>query len=176
MGCWTQGGLQVGAGSPGKMTPEGQPSASRRFAERLNVKDQQIAQSLGEKQQIYLEMAEMSGLEDIAQSRLLFRGGDSSETMQGELILKSAMSESKEPHLGALTGCCSTAALQFCRPTVLPGRGGGGPGMLPDTVLTPPSRLTAPSPGHPLQVRQHHAGPLGSEVNQDGFPHSGGSF
>lgn len=114
MGCWTQGGLLVGAGSPGKMTPEGQPSASRRFAERLNVKDQQIAQSLGEKQQIYLEMAEMSGLEDIAQSRLLFRGGDSSETTQGELILKSAMSESKEPHLGALTGCWSTAALQFC--------------------------------------------------------------
>uniref|UniRef100_A0A8C7BVV6 Rho/Rac guanine nucleotide exchange factor 18 n=1 Tax=Neovison vison TaxID=452646 RepID=A0A8C7BVV6_NEOVI len=65
----------------------------RDFQERLNVKDQQIAQSLGEKQQIYLEMAEMSGLEDIAQSRLLFRGGDSSETMQGELILKSAMSE-----------------------------------------------------------------------------------
>ncbi|XP_025718893.1 rho guanine nucleotide exchange factor 18 isoform X1 [Callorhinus ursinus] len=65
----------------------------RDFQERLNVKDQQIAQSLGEKQQIYLEMAEMSGLEDVPQSRLLFRGGDPSETMQGELILKSAMSE-----------------------------------------------------------------------------------
>ncbi|XP_005632985.2 rho guanine nucleotide exchange factor 18 isoform X1 [Canis lupus familiaris] len=65
----------------------------RDFQERLNVKDQQIAQSLGEKQQIYLEMAEMSGLEDVAQSRLLFRGGDPSETMQGEQILKSAMSE-----------------------------------------------------------------------------------
>ncbi|XP_045845580.1 rho guanine nucleotide exchange factor 18 isoform X3 [Meles meles] len=65
----------------------------RDFQERLNVKDQQIAQSLGEKQQIYLEMAEMSGLEDMAQSRLLFRGGDPSETVQGELILKSAMSE-----------------------------------------------------------------------------------
>ncbi|XP_034513598.1 rho guanine nucleotide exchange factor 18 isoform X1 [Ailuropoda melanoleuca] len=65
----------------------------RDFQERLNLKDQQIAQSLGEKQQIYLEMAEMSGLEDVAQSRLLFRGGDPSETVQGELILKSAMSE-----------------------------------------------------------------------------------
>ena len=79
------------------------------------MKDQQIAQSLGEKQQIYLEMAEMSGLEDVAPPRLLFRGGDPSETMQGELILKSAMSESKEPRPGALTGCWPTAAPQFCR-------------------------------------------------------------
>lgn len=90
-------GLRVGCGWEPTL-------ASHHFAERLNVKDQQIAQSLGEKQQIYLEMAEMSGLEDVAQSRLLFRGGDPSETMQGEQILKSAMSESKEPHLGALTG------------------------------------------------------------------------
>ncbi|XP_039107498.1 rho guanine nucleotide exchange factor 18 isoform X2 [Hyaena hyaena] len=65
----------------------------RDFQERLNMKDQQIAQSLGEKQQIYLEMAEMSGLEDVAHSRLLFRGGDPSETVQGELILKSAITE-----------------------------------------------------------------------------------
>ncbi|XP_046951082.1 rho guanine nucleotide exchange factor 18 isoform X2 [Lynx rufus] len=65
----------------------------RDFQERLNLKDQQIAQSLSEKQQIYLEMAETSGLEDVAPSRLLFRGGDPSETVQGELILKSAMSE-----------------------------------------------------------------------------------
>uniref|UniRef100_A0A673VEG0 Rho guanine nucleotide exchange factor 18 n=1 Tax=Suricata suricatta TaxID=37032 RepID=A0A673VEG0_SURSU len=65
----------------------------RDFQERLNMKDQQIAQSLGEKQQIYLEMAEMSGLEDVGHARLLFRGGDPSETAQGGLILKSAMSE-----------------------------------------------------------------------------------
>ncbi|XP_027403420.1 rho guanine nucleotide exchange factor 18 isoform X1 [Bos indicus x Bos taurus] len=65
----------------------------RDFQERLNRKDQQIAQSLSEKQQIYLEMAEMSGLEDLALSRLLFRGGDPPENLQGELILKSAMSE-----------------------------------------------------------------------------------
>ncbi|XP_057564994.1 rho guanine nucleotide exchange factor 18 isoform X2 [Hippopotamus amphibius kiboko] len=65
----------------------------RDFQERLNMKDQQIAQTLIEKQQIYLEMAEMSGLEDLAPSRLLFRGGDPPENLQGELILKSAMSE-----------------------------------------------------------------------------------
>eukprot|EP00069_Balaena_mysticetus_P005133 bmy_17834T0 len=65
----------------------------RDFQERLNIKDQQIAQSLSEKQHIYLEMAEMSGLEDLAPARLLFRGGDAPENLQGELILKSAMSE-----------------------------------------------------------------------------------
>ncbi|XP_077890964.1 rho guanine nucleotide exchange factor 18 isoform X6 [Ictidomys tridecemlineatus] len=65
----------------------------RDFQERLSQKDQLIAQSLLEKQQIYLEMAEMSGLEDTAQSRGLFRGGDASETLQGEQILKLAMNE-----------------------------------------------------------------------------------
>ncbi|XP_072803927.1 rho guanine nucleotide exchange factor 18 isoform X2 [Vicugna pacos] len=65
----------------------------RDFQERLNAKDQQIAQSLGEKQQIYLEMAEMSGLEDLTPSRLLFRGGDPPENLNGEKILKSAMSQ-----------------------------------------------------------------------------------
>nr|XP_058918591.1 rho guanine nucleotide exchange factor 18 isoform X3 [Kogia breviceps] len=65
----------------------------RDFQERLNIKDQQIAQSLSEKQHIYLEMAEMSGLEDLAPARLLFRGGEPPENLQGELILKSAMSE-----------------------------------------------------------------------------------
>lgn len=77
------------------------------------MKDQQIAQSLGEKQQIYLEMAEMSGLEDVAHSRLLFRGGDPSETVQGELILKSAITESKEPSLGAFTGRQDATAPQL---------------------------------------------------------------
>ncbi|XP_045044200.2 rho guanine nucleotide exchange factor 18 isoform X3 [Desmodus rotundus] len=65
----------------------------RDFQERLSLKDQQIAQSLREKQHIYLEMAEMSELEDWAPSRHLFRGGDPSENLQGELILKSAMTE-----------------------------------------------------------------------------------
>lgn len=65
----------------------------RDFQERLRLKDQQIAQSLREKQQIFLEMAEMSGLDDQAQPRLLFRGGDLPENLQGEVILKSAMTE-----------------------------------------------------------------------------------
>lgn len=65
----------------------------RDFQERLRLKDQQIAQSLREKQQIFLEMADMSGLDDQAQPRLLFRGGDLSENLQGEVILKSAMTE-----------------------------------------------------------------------------------
>lgn len=80
----------------GETTPEeAEPHTHCHFAERLNIKDQQIAQSLSEKQHIYLEMAEMSGLEDLAPARLLFRGGDPPENLQGELILKSAMSESK---------------------------------------------------------------------------------
>ncbi|XP_037680341.1 rho guanine nucleotide exchange factor 18 isoform X2 [Choloepus didactylus] len=68
----------------------------REFQELLSLKDQLIAQSLSEKQQIYLEMAEMGGLEDLpqgAQSCLFFRAGDPPENLQGELILKSAMTE-----------------------------------------------------------------------------------
>ncbi|XP_033055073.1 rho guanine nucleotide exchange factor 18 isoform X4 [Trachypithecus francoisi] len=72
---------------------EARATRLRDFQERLSMKDKLIAQSLLEKQQIYLEMAEMSGLEDLPQPRGLFRGGDPSETLQGELILKSAMSE-----------------------------------------------------------------------------------
>lgn len=76
-----------------KKAVEARAMRLRDFQERLNLKDQQIAQSLSEKQQIYLEMAEMSGLEDLAGSRLLFRGGEPPENLHGELILKSAMSE-----------------------------------------------------------------------------------
>ncbi|XP_006902738.1 PREDICTED: rho guanine nucleotide exchange factor 18 [Elephantulus edwardii] len=68
----------------------------REFQERLTVKDQLITQSLSEKQQIFLEMWELSGFEDStqgSQARLLFRGGDPSENLQGELILRSAMTE-----------------------------------------------------------------------------------
>ncbi|XP_054548949.1 rho guanine nucleotide exchange factor 18-like isoform X2 [Talpa occidentalis] len=65
----------------------------RDFQERLSAKDQQIAQILSEKQQVYLEMAEMSGPDDPSQPRLLFRGGDPSENLQGQRILKSAMRE-----------------------------------------------------------------------------------
>ncbi|KAM6167254.1 rho guanine nucleotide exchange factor 18 isoform 2-T2 [Erethizon dorsatum] len=68
------------------------------FQVRLSLKDQLIAQSLLEKQQIYLEMAEMSGLDDPGPARSLFRGGDLSETLQGEQILRSAMSEIEGMH------------------------------------------------------------------------------
>ncbi|XP_062968273.1 rho guanine nucleotide exchange factor 18 isoform X2 [Cynocephalus volans] len=76
-----------------KKVVEARAMRLRDFQERLSQKDQLIAQSLMEKQHIYLEMAEMSGLEDSPQPRVLFRGGDPSETLQGEQILKSAMSE-----------------------------------------------------------------------------------
>uniref|UniRef100_A0A8C5K729 Rho/Rac guanine nucleotide exchange factor 18 n=1 Tax=Jaculus jaculus TaxID=51337 RepID=A0A8C5K729_JACJA len=65
----------------------------RDFQERLSLKDQLITQSLLEKQQIYLEMAEISRLEEPTQCRGLFHGGDPSETLQGEQILRSAMSQ-----------------------------------------------------------------------------------
>ncbi|NXW55457.1 ARHGI factor, partial [Eurystomus gularis] len=67
------------------------------FQERLNMKDDLIMQSLTEKQQIYLEMSEMNGFEDPSQgsrSRLLLRG-DISENLQGEAILKSAVTEAE---------------------------------------------------------------------------------
>ncbi|KFZ48668.1 Rho guanine nucleotide exchange factor 18, partial [Podiceps cristatus] len=67
------------------------------FQERLNMKDDLIMQSLTEKQQIYLEMSEMNGFEDHSQgsrSRLLLRG-DISENLQGEAILKSAVTEAE---------------------------------------------------------------------------------
>ncbi|KFP64562.1 Rho guanine nucleotide exchange factor 18, partial [Cariama cristata] len=82
------------------------------FQERLNMKDDLIMQSLAEKQQIYLEMSEMNGFEDHSQgprSRLLLRG-DISENLQGEAILKSAVTEAENlqnlifTHLG--NGTC----------------------------------------------------------------------
>ncbi|NWI26664.1 ARHGI factor, partial [Sula dactylatra] len=67
------------------------------FQERLNMKDDLIMQTLTEKQQIYLEMSEMNGFEDHSQgsrSRLLLRG-DISENLQGEAILKFAVTEAE---------------------------------------------------------------------------------
>ncbi|XP_060037610.1 rho guanine nucleotide exchange factor 18 isoform X2 [Erinaceus europaeus] len=66
------------------------------FQERLARKDQQIMQSLCEKHQIFQEMAEMRGLalEEPGPARLLFRAGDPSGALEGETILKSAMSQS----------------------------------------------------------------------------------
>ncbi|XP_074834696.1 rho guanine nucleotide exchange factor 18 [Carettochelys insculpta] len=67
----------------------------KEFQDRLSIKDDVILQSLNEKQQIYLEMSEMNGFEDLsqgAQSKLLLRG-EISENLQGEVLLKSAVTE-----------------------------------------------------------------------------------
>ncbi|PKU36036.1 rho guanine nucleotide exchange factor 18 [Limosa lapponica baueri] len=76
---------------------EARAAKLKEFQERLNMKDDLILQSLTEKQQIYLEMSEMSGFEDHSQgsrSKLLLRG-DTSENLQGEAILKSAVTEAE---------------------------------------------------------------------------------
>ncbi|NXW28387.1 ARHGI factor, partial [Phaetusa simplex] len=91
---------------------EARAAKLKEFQERLNVKDDLILQSLTEKQQIYVEMSEMNGFEDHSQgsrSRLLLRG-DTSENLQGEAILKSAVTEAENlqnlifTHLG--NGSC----------------------------------------------------------------------
>ncbi|NXN96129.1 ARHGI factor, partial [Rhinopomastus cyanomelas] len=91
---------------------EARAAKLRDFQERLSMKDELILQSLAEKQQIYVEMSEMHGFEDHAQgsqSRLLLRG-DIAENLQGEAILKSAVTEAENlqnlilTHLG--NGSC----------------------------------------------------------------------
>uniref|UniRef100_A0A8D0EJM9 Rho guanine nucleotide exchange factor 18 n=1 Tax=Strix occidentalis caurina TaxID=311401 RepID=A0A8D0EJM9_STROC len=80
-----------------KRLAEARAAKLKDFQERLNMKDDLIMQSLTEKQQIYLEMSEMNGFEDHSQgsrSKLLLRG-DISENLQGEVILKSAVTEGK---------------------------------------------------------------------------------
>ncbi|NXU55733.1 ARHGI factor, partial [Turnix velox] len=88
---------------------EARAAKLREFQERLNMKDDLILQSLTEKQQIYLEMSEMNGFEEHSQgsrSRLLFRG-ETTENLQGEAILKSAVTEAENlqnlifTHLGS---------------------------------------------------------------------------
>lgn len=59
------------------------------------MKDDLIVQALNEKQQIYLEMAEMNGFEEPAagsRSRIICRT-ESPENLQGEAILKHAVTE-----------------------------------------------------------------------------------
>ncbi|XP_075401908.1 rho guanine nucleotide exchange factor 18 [Tenrec ecaudatus] len=80
----------------GKKMVEARALRLKEFQERLSVKDQLITQSLAEKQHIFLEMSGLSGPEDCAQGPqawLLFRGGNPTEKLQGELILRSAMTE-----------------------------------------------------------------------------------
>ncbi|XP_026720889.1 insulin receptor isoform X1 [Athene cunicularia] len=95
-----------------KRLAEARAAKLKDFQERLNMKDDLILQSLTEKQQIYLEMSEMNGFEDHTQgsrSKLLLRG-DISENLQGEVILKSAVTEAENlqnlifTHLGS--GSC----------------------------------------------------------------------
>ncbi|XP_074783879.1 rho guanine nucleotide exchange factor 18 isoform X2 [Athene noctua] len=95
-----------------KRLAEARAAKLKDFQERLNMKDDLILQSLTEKQQIYLEMSEMNGFEDHTQgsrSKLLLRG-DMSENLQGEVILKSAVTEAENlqnlifTHLGS--GSC----------------------------------------------------------------------
>uniref|UniRef100_A0A8C0FC73 Rho guanine nucleotide exchange factor 18 n=1 Tax=Bubo bubo TaxID=30461 RepID=A0A8C0FC73_BUBBB len=92
-----------------KRLAEARAAKLKDFQERLNMKDDLIMQSLTEKQQIYLEMSEMNGFEDHSQgsrSKLLLRG-DTSENLQGEVILKSAVTEAENlqnlifTHLGS---------------------------------------------------------------------------
>lgn len=71
------------------------------------MKDDLIVQSLNEKQQIYLEMAEMNGVEDLvpaARSQLLHRA-ESLETLQGADILKRAVTEGKGPEVRIFSRC-----------------------------------------------------------------------
>ncbi|XP_063003298.1 rho guanine nucleotide exchange factor 18 isoform X2 [Elgaria multicarinata webbii] len=67
----------------------------KEFQDRLSLKDDEILERLSEKQQIYLEMAEMNGFEDPApgsRSRAFYRA-ESPESLQGEAILKRAVME-----------------------------------------------------------------------------------
>lgn len=68
--------------------------------ERLSQRDAVIAQALAEKLQLFSEMAELTGLEDMAsRSRLLLRG-DTSDLQQGENLLKGAITEGRRmPHV-----------------------------------------------------------------------------
>uniref|UniRef100_A0A4W3HH65 Rho/Rac guanine nucleotide exchange factor 18 n=1 Tax=Callorhinchus milii TaxID=7868 RepID=A0A4W3HH65_CALMI len=61
---------------------------------RLNAKDEQIKTSLNEKLEIYSEMAELNGYQDLGRSRLLLRA-DALECQQGEPILSAAVKESE---------------------------------------------------------------------------------
>ncbi|XP_039194439.1 rho guanine nucleotide exchange factor 18 isoform X1 [Crotalus tigris] len=65
----------------------------KEFQERLSMKDDQIVQSLQEKQQIYQEMANVNGFEDMAVGSRFRNRVDSPENLQGESILKQAVTE-----------------------------------------------------------------------------------
>ncbi|XP_051978055.1 rho guanine nucleotide exchange factor 18-like isoform X1 [Xyrauchen texanus] len=66
----------------------------REFQERLMLKDAQIAQSLTEKQQLFVELAEsVAGLEDGSSHSRLLLCGDASDLQKGEQVLKGVITE-----------------------------------------------------------------------------------
>uniref|UniRef100_H3AFI9 Rho/Rac guanine nucleotide exchange factor 18 n=1 Tax=Latimeria chalumnae TaxID=7897 RepID=H3AFI9_LATCH len=74
---------------------EAQAAKLKEFQDRLSHKDEHIADLFSEKLQIYSEMSELMGYEDSSQtarSRLLLRG-EASENLQGERLLKAAITE-----------------------------------------------------------------------------------
>ncbi|XP_054836480.1 rho guanine nucleotide exchange factor 18 [Eublepharis macularius] len=72
---------------------EARAAKLKEFHDRLRVKDDLIMQSLNEKQQIYLEMAEINGFEDAAQASSPICRTESPEDLQGELLVRQAVSE-----------------------------------------------------------------------------------
>lgn len=64
-------------------------------AERLNLKDTYIMQTLSEKLQLYIDMADIYGFDDSSQgSKMrLFVGSDSADSLQGESTLLAAIAE-----------------------------------------------------------------------------------
>ncbi|XP_078525743.1 rho guanine nucleotide exchange factor 18 isoform X2 [Lissotriton helveticus] len=96
--------------------PDERRVADERFAklkeyqDRLSQKDDMIAQNLSDKLQIYSEMSELNGFEDSTQgTRALLLRGEASESLQGERILKCAVTEVENlqnlmfTHLGSST-------------------------------------------------------------------------
>ncbi|KAJ1085558.1 hypothetical protein NDU88_005688 [Pleurodeles waltl] len=81
----------------------------KEYQERLSQKDDMIAQNLSDKLLIYSEMSELNGFEDSTQgTRALLLRGETSESLQGERILKCAVTEVENlqnlmfTHLGSL--------------------------------------------------------------------------
>ncbi|KAM4807837.1 LOW QUALITY PROTEIN: rho guanine nucleotide exchange factor 18 [Rhinophrynus dorsalis] len=81
----------------------------KEFQDLLNLKDCSVIQTLNEKQQICLEMAELYGFEDPSQGpriKLLLRT-DTGENLQGEGILQSAIAAAEHIHHQLFSQCTS---------------------------------------------------------------------
>nr|DBA28591.1 TPA: hypothetical protein GDO54_008920 [Pyxicephalus adspersus] len=69
------------------------------YQERLNLKDVYIMQTLNEKLQLYIDMAEIYGFDDSSQgSKRLFVGSDIADNLKGEGTLLSATAEAQKIH------------------------------------------------------------------------------